>query len=497
MDSSVIVAGAGPTGLMLAGELRLAGVGVTVLERLGERTGQSRGLDVTARTMEILDQRGLLQEFGPVESNDEGHFGGVPVDFRSLQGAHQAANTIPQPVTEAVLEKWAAGLGADIRRGYEVLSTSEDADGVEVTASGPEGVRTLRSRWLVGCDGGRSTIREAGGFEFAGTSSTLEMFLADIRRVDIEPRMIGEVSADGMVMATPPRGGVTRIIVCERGNPPKQRTGPPEFQEVAAAWKRLTGIDISHAEPVWISAFGDAARQATEYRRGRLFLAGDAAHIHLPAGGQGMNAGIQDAVNLGWKLGAVVRGDAPVRILDTYHEERHPVGERLLINTRAQGALFLGGAQMRPLRSVFSELVRYAEVNRYFAAMISGLGIRYDAGGGDHPLLGRRMPKMDLDVRGNRRSSAELQRTGRWVLLDLVDDPNLRRRTAGWRNLVDVVTANADSAAVAGTRAVLLRPDGYVAWAHPGSYGELPTTLNRWFGSPVHPDEEKSTCTAP
>ncbi|MFD1660309.1 FAD-dependent monooxygenase [Streptomyces caeni] len=486
MDAAVIVVGAGPAGMMLAGELRLAGVDVIVLERLAARTGESRGLGFTARTMEVFDQRGLLSRFGDIETSNVGHFGGLPVDFGVLEGAHQAAKTVPQSATETVLEEWATRLGADIRRRHEVLSVTGKEDSVEVEVRGPGGVQTLRSEYLVGCDGGRSTVRKAAGFAFPGTPATMEMFLADVKGITLEPRMIGETLPGGMVMVGPLPGGITRLIVCERGTPPQRREKPPTWEEVAAAWQRLTGDDISHAEPVWISAFGDATRQATEYRRGRVFLAGDAAHIHLPAGGQGMNTSIQDAVNLGWKLGAVVQGRAPERLLDTYQAERHPVGKRLLMNTQAQGLLFLSGAEMQPLRDVVSELIAYPEVSRHFAAMVSGLEIRYDIDGGSHPLLGRRMPDVPLAGHKLIGRTTEALRAARGVLFDLADNAELRRRAAPWRDRIDLITARPSGPAaddrLAGAAAVLVRPDGYVAWAAPGSHGDLPMALERWFG---------------
>ncbi|WP_026152058.1 FAD-dependent monooxygenase [Actinopolyspora halophila] len=484
MDAPVIVVGAGPAGLVLAAELRLAGVDVIVVERLHERTGESRGLGFTARTMEIFDQRGLLPRFGEIETSNQGHFGGIPVDFGVLEGAHQAAKTIPQSTTEAVLEEWARELGVDIRRGHEFQEVRDDANGVEVTVRSSEGEHVLRAGWLVGCDGGRSAVRKSVGFDFPGTAATMEMFLADIRNIELDSRMIGQTLPGGMVMVGQLPGDITRIIVCERDNPPQRRTESPEFSEVADAWKRLTGVDISHAEPVWVSAFGDATRQVTEYRRGRVLLSGDAAHIHLPAGGQGMNASIQDSVNLGWKLGAVIRGEAPEALLDTYHGERHEVGRRLLMNTQAQGLLFLSGEHMQPLRDVFSELVRYEEVSRYLAAMVSGLDIHYDVGSGSNPLLGYRMPKTELVKDQRRRDSTELLHRGRGVLLDLEDNPTLRGRAGPWTDRVDVVTAERarESGPLSGTAAVLVRPDGYVAWAAPGSDHDLPMALERWFG---------------
>ncbi|MEU1217174.1 FAD-dependent monooxygenase [Streptomyces sp. NPDC005791] len=488
MDAAVVVVGAGPAGLMLAGELRLAGVEVIVLERLAERSGESRGLGFTARTMEVFDQRGILPRFGEIETSNQGHFGGLPIDFAVLEGAWQAAKSVPQSVTETHLEAWAAGLGADIRRGHEVVTLTDDGDGVDIEVRGPGGVEKLRTGYLVGCDGGRSTIRKAAGFDFPGTAATMEMYLADLKGIDLAPRMIGETLPGGMVMVGPLPGGVTRIIVCERGTPPRHREAPPAFEEVAAAWQRLTGESIAHAEPVWVSAFGDATRQVTEYRRGRVVLAGDAAHIHLPAGGQGMNTSIQDAVNLGWKIAAVVKGRAPIDLLDTYHSERHAVGKRLLMNTRAQGLLFLSGPEVQPLRDVLTELIGYEEVSRHLAAMVSGLEITYEVGTGTHPLLGKRMPHLELVGEHRKTSSTELLHPARGVLLDLQDNPRLRARAAAWADRVDIVTAephapsNADGLAT--TSAVLIRPDGYVAWAAPGSHHDLPMALERWFGRP-------------
>lgn len=485
-NADVLVVGAGPTGMTLAAELRLAGARVTVLERLARRSGESRGLGFTTRTMEILDQRGLLSRFGDIETSTVGHFGGLPIDFSLLDGAGQAAKSVPQSETESRLEEWAVELGADIRRGDEVLAVREGGAGVEVDLRGPDGPATLTAPWLVGCDGGRSTVRGAAGFDFPGTAATMEMFLADVKGVELAPRMTGQTLSGGMVMVGPLPGGVTRIVVCERGTPPRRRESPPEFAEVAAAWERLTGESIAHAEPVWVSCFGDATRQVTTYRRGRVLLAGDAAHIHLPAGGQGMNTGIQDAMNLGWKLGAVATGRAPESLLDSYHEERHPVGRRLLMNTRAQGLLLLGGPEVQPLRQVFGELVRFDEVARHLAAMVSGQEIRYDVGGGGHPLLGRRMPHLELLGAEHKTSTTELLRTGRGLLLDLVGNARLRQRAVPWAARVDTVVAEPhDGPAVqdlAGTTALLIRPDGHVAWAAPGSHHDLPMALERWFG---------------
>jgi bifunctional hydroxylase/dehydrase len=483
VDAPVIVVGAGPAGLMLAAELRLGGAEVLVLETLAERSGESRGLGLFIRTMEVFDQRGLLPRFGNPASSPLGHFGGVPLDFSVLGGTHLANRTVPQSQTEQVLEEWAVELGAEIRRGHEVAGLTQDDDGVTVEVAGPDGVYEARSRYLVGCDGGRSKVRKAAGFEFVGTDGTMEMFQVDLRGADIRPREIGEKVPGGMVMGGPLGDGVFRITICERDNPPKTRTEPPAFAEVVAAWQRLTGEDISHATPVWIGAFTEATRQVTEYRRGRVLLVGDSAHIHLPAGGQGMNTSINDSVNLGWKLAAVARGTAPDTLLDTYHGERHPVGQRLLMNTRAQGLIFLRGEEMAPLRQVITELAGYPDVHEHLAKMVSGLGIRYDVGAGDHPLLGDRMPHQELISGDGKTSTTELLRPARGVLLDCADDATLRRAAEPWADRVDVVTATPhESGPIAGTAAVLIRPDGHVAWT-PESHDDLPAALERWFGA--------------
>ncbi|WP_338783610.1 FAD-dependent monooxygenase [Streptomyces sp. DG1A-41] len=487
MDSAVIVVGAGPVGLMLAGELRLAGVPVVVLERLTGPTGQSRALGFTVRTMEVLDQRGLLPRFGEVQTSPMGHFGGLLVDFGTLDSPHRTSHGIPQSRTEEVLGRWAAELGADIRRGHEVVGIEQDPYGVDVRAVGPDGPVSLRASYVVGCDGGRSTVRRLGGFDFPGTPGTYEMMLADLKDCAIEARPFGERLTGGVAMAAPLGDGVQRIIVKEHGAP--VRGEPADFPAVAAAWQQITGQDISGATPVWASSFSDASRQTSSYRRERLLLAGDAAHIHLPAGGQGMNVGLQDAVNLGWKLAAVVGGWAPPGLLSSYHRERHPVGERLLMNTRAQGLLFLGGEEVQPLRDVLGELIALPDVALHLARMVTGLEIRYEVGPGDHPLLGRRVPHHELVGRdgGAKTSTSELLRPARGVLLDLADDAALRRTASGWSGRVDVFTGSLHEpepdSPLTGADAVLVRPDGHVAWVAAG-VGDLPRELYRWFGAP-------------
>jgi bifunctional hydroxylase/dehydrase len=495
MDAPVIIVGAGPSGLTLAAELRLADVEAIVLEKLPEPSGESRGLGFTARTLEMFDQRGLIPRFGDVETSALGHFGGIPLDYSVLEGAHFGARGIPQTRIEAVLGAWAAELGADVRRGWEVTGLADDGEGVEVEAATPEGPRRLRARYLVACDGGRSAVRRLAGFDFPGTDATIEMFLADVSGLNLKPRQIGEKVSGGMVMNAPLGEGVDRIIVCERGTPPQQRTAPPTYQEVADAWQRLTGQDIHHGDPGWVSSFGDATHQVTQYRRGSVLIAGDAAHTHLPAGGQGLSVSVQDAMNLGWKLAATVNGWAPPGLLDTYHDERHPVGQRLLMNTQAQGLLYLSGSETEPLRAVFAELMEFPEVGRHLVGMVSGLDIRYDAGPDDHPLLGRRVPRHDLVSADGKTTTIEPLHGGRGVLLDLADDAALRATADLWSDRIGIVTAQPHdlpgTSPLAGAEAALVRPDGYVAWV--GGSGDgwvgghckgLRAALGRWFGEP-------------
>lgn len=488
MEHSVIVVGSGPSGLLLSIELALAGVPVLLLEKLSEPTGQSRGLGFTCVTKDIFDQRDLLSKFGPIEVSNSGHFGGIPVDFSVLEGSQQAAKTVPQHQTEAVLEQRAIDMGVDLRRGVEVTGIVQSPNAVKVLATDQSGEsQEFNASYLVGCDGGRSTVRRLGGFSFEGRSATREMFLGDvIPNGEITTRMIGEVTSAGMAMSAPLPDGSTRIVVCERVAPPQRRDGPPEFREVAEGWKRITGQDISDAEPVWVSAFGDAAFQATEYRRGRVFLAGDSAHIHLPAGGQGMNASLQDAFNLGWKLAAVVSGHSSQALLDSYHQERHPVGQSLLDNTRSQGVLFLQGEAAAPFRDFLASLVGEMDVARFLAAKVSGLDIVYPMGGGDNPLLGRRVPNVKLQaLDGLETSSLELLRDGRHVLLDLNGSRPLKRRSAAWSDRVRYHhVEEVGSHHFLGTDAVLVRPDGYVSWAAPDSFQSIEVAMTTWCGNP-------------
>ncbi|WP_073480042.1 FAD-dependent monooxygenase [Streptoalloteichus hindustanus] len=482
MDTQVVVVGAGPVGLMLAAELRLGGADVVVLERLPRPCGESRAIGVTARTLEVLEQRGVLGRFGELSRRRLGHFGALPVplDFGLVDGAHPVMALHPQARTERVLEEWAVELGARILRDHEVVGLMRDQDGVDLVARGSGGERHLRAEYVVGCDGGHSTVRAAAGFAFPGTGGDRHFVMADVVGVRLRPRLF-QRNARGAFAVIPLDGGVTRIWAHAHG----RGKAAPTYDDLCSMLLHVAGEDIGGATARWVTTFGDAARQATEYRRGRVLLAGDAAHVHFPAGGQGLNLGVQDAVNLGWKLAAEVGGRAPAGLLDSYHDERHPVGERVVWNTRAQTLLMVGGPEVDPLRELFAELLEFDVVNRRLARMVAGVDARYPVPGGDHPLLGMRLPRVELSTGGGVTTTSRLLCPARGVLLDLADDAGLRAAAAGWADRVDVVTASCSAAELAGVTALLLRPDGHVAWLAPSGGGGVAPELRRWFGVPA------------
>ena len=489
-DADVIIVGAGPTGLMLAGELRLAGIGAIVCERLAEPMRQSRALGFSARTMEEFGQRGLLREFGDLGVLPFGHFGGMALDYTIVPGGNFGVRGVPQALTEAILAKWAAGLGAEIRRGWEFTGMTAEPGGVEAEFAAPDGTRRLRGAYLVGCDGARSPVRTSAGIEFPGSEATIEMLMADITGSGLRLRPAGELGAAGLVVVLPVGPGTTRVVVYERGAGVRPGPQPPTFKEVADKLQRVTGEDIHDATAVWTSYFTDSSRQAAEYQRGRVFVAGDAAHIHLPIGAQGISAGLGDAVNLGWKLAAEIHGYGPPGLLGTYHTERHPVAARILANTLTQRTLYLGGGQMEPMRAVFAELMAYEDVRKLLVGMVTGLDIRYDIGEGDHPLLGRRLPDFELTgglrPDGNANAFQFLQ-AGRGIVLDLAADEDVRTAAAPWADRIDVIrAASRPDGALADVEAALVRPDGYIAWIATGGTGAagLPEALARWLGEP-------------
>ncbi|WAP53685.1 rifampin monooxygenase [Streptomyces sp. S465] len=471
----VIVVGGGPTGLMLACEVRLHGVHVVVLEKLTEPTGQSRGRGLHARSVELMDQRGLLDRFLAVSEKFQagGLFGGIVKPWPDrLDTAHPYGLATPQSVTERLFNERALELGAEIRRGCEVAGLSQDEDGVTVELA--DGTR-LRSRYLVGCDGGRSTVRKRLGVGFPGEPAQVETLLGDME-VTEDPATVAAVVAEVRRTqlrfgAIPEGDGVYRLIVPADGVA-EDRATAPTFEEFKRQLRAVAGTDFGVHSPRWLSRFGDATRQAERYRVGRVLLAGDAAHIHPPTGGQGLNLGIQDAFNLGWKLAAEVGGWAPEGLLDSYHTERHPVGAGVLDNTRAQITLLGTDPGATALRELFSKLMDFEEVNRYVTEMITAVGVRYDFGEG-HELLGGRM----RDVRLKRGRLYELMHGGRGLLLDRTG----RLSVAGWADRVDHVVDVSEELDVP---AVLLRPDGHVAWAGEDQR-DLLGRMPEWFGAAV------------
>ncbi|MGW2414992.1 FAD-dependent monooxygenase [Streptomyces tubercidicus] len=491
LHSQVIVVGAGPAGLMLAGELRLGGAEVVVLDDRPGPTTESRASTLHARTMEIFDSRGLLDELGTPADEPRGHFGGLPLDL-TLPSTHPGQWKVSQTRTEELLQRWAAGLGADIRRGYTLRALAVDEAGVEAEADSPGGPLRVRGSYLVGCDGERSTVRRLIGARFPGQDSGREMLRADVAGIDVPNRRFQRLARGLAVAAT--REGVTRVMVHEFGAIVAPRTGEPRFEEVADAWKRVTGEDISCGTPLWVNAFGDANRQLESYRHGRILFAGDAAHQQMPIGGQALNLGLQDAVNLGWKLAAQVTGRAPAGLLDSYHSERHETGRRVLSNIRAQAGLLLGGPEVEPVRALLAELTALGGVREHLAGKISGLDVRYDVGTPDarraHPLVGRRLPTGQLMTAQGDTRTAVLLRTGRGLLLDLGvaagGESSARPEdvVAGWTDRVTLTTARArrDGPLPVGA-ALLLRPDGHIVWVGTAWDG-VTTALRRWFGEP-------------
>jgi oxygenase len=493
-ETEVVVVGAGAVGLMLAGELRLGGAAVTVVDRLAEPMRESRASQLNARTMEIFDQRGLVERLGTLRAEPAGHFGGLPLPVDQIRSVHAGYWKVPQPRTEAMLGAWATGLGADVLRGHELHGLAQTGEHVEAEVTGPRGRRRLRAGYLVGCDGESSTVRRLAGIEFTGHDARRELVRADVAGIDVQPRRFQRLPR-GLAIAGRTGGDVTRVMLHEFGAKATDRTVPPAFAELVASWARVTGEDISGGTPIWLDVFGDVDRQAARYRSGRVLLAGDAAHALMPASGQALNLGVQDAVNLGWKLAAQVRGRAAAGLLDSYHDERHPVGARVLTNVAAQTDLLLGGPDSTAVRSVFADLLGLGETRRYLAETLGGLDVRYDVGPGDHPLLGARLPHAALLTDAGETTTGTLLRPARGVLLDLAEDADghdrLRATAQAWRDRVDTVPAKVDGAsALSGLTAALVRPDGHIAWVDRGP-ARLESALRRWFGVPAGRTERR------
>jgi len=470
----VIIAGGGPTGMMLASELRLHDVDTLVLEKELEPPKMVRALGLHVRSIEVMDQRGLLERF--LAHGKQYPLGGFfaaidkPAPDR-LDTAHAYVLGIPQTTTDRLLAEHAEQLGTEIRRGCELAGLSQDEDGV--TAELTEGTQ-LRSRYLVGCDGGRSTVRKLLGVGFPGEASRVETLLGEME-VAVPPEevaaVVAEVRKTQKRFGLSPFGeGVYRVVVPADGV--AEERAAPTLEEFKRQLRAIAGTDFGAHSPRWLSRFGDATRQAERYRVGRVLLAGDAAHVHPPTGGQGLNLGIQDAFNLGWKLAAEVAGWAPEGLLDSYHVERHPVAADVLNNTRAQIELMSTEPGPQAVRRLLSELMDFEEVNRYLIEKITAIGVRYDFGHGDE-LLGRRL----RDVRLKQGRLYERMHAGRGLLLDQTGGLSVAR----WADRLDHVVDVSEELDVP---AVLLRPDGHVAWVGEDQQ-DLLSQLPRWFGAPV------------
>jgi 3-(3-hydroxy-phenyl)propionate hydroxylase len=483
-ERGVVIAGGGPTGLMLAGELALAGVDVVIVER---RTSQavdgSRAGGLHARSLEVLDQRGIVDRFlSAGKAMQIQGFAGVPLDISDFPTRHNHGLALWQRDFEPILANWVEELGVPTLRGSEVVDLAQDDAGVDVSLSVGD---PLRASYLVGCDGGRSRVRAAAGIDFPGSAATTSWMIAEVEMVDPEIGMRREGGGIGPVDLDGGGGGPYRVVLLE---PPLEDATEPTLDDLREALVAAYGKDFGVHEPTWISRFTDVTRQAASYRLGRVLLAGDAAHVHPPQGGQGLNTGVQDAVNLGWKLAQVVAGTSPESLLDTYHAERHPVGARVLQNTMAQVALSGSDDRHQALRETVAELLSLDEPRKRTAAMLAGLDIHYDLGEG-HPLVGRRMPDLDLQVSGGPTRVATLLHRARPVLLDLGGSGGFD--IGPWADRVARIEARYAGAwelpvigEVPAPAAVLIRPDGHVAWA--GDLGDptLPDVLTTWFGGP-------------
>jgi 2-polyprenyl-6-methoxyphenol hydroxylase-like FAD-dependent oxidoreductase len=495
-EHAVVIAGGGPTGLMLAGELALVGVDVVIVERRASQDlAGSRAGGLHARTIEVFDQRGIADRFlaeGKVAQ--VAGFAGVPLDISDFPTRHPYGLGLWQNHIERVLAEWVGELEVLIHREREVTGFAQDDAGVDVQLSDGGSVR---AEYLVGCDGGRSLVRKAAGIEFPGWDATTSSLIAQvemteepelgIRRTPSGTHALGKVEyeiEDGEVVYKP--GGTVGVMLTES----HVGTSQPTLRDLSDGLIAVYGTDYGIHSPTFISRFTDMTRQAAAYREGRILLAGDAAHVHYPVGGQGLNIGVQDAVNLGWKLAQVVNRTSPESLLDTYHAERHPVAARVLRITMAQVALGRPDDRIEAARDVVAELLGMDEPRRRFAAEMSGLGIHYDLGEG-HPLLGRRMPDLDLVTADGPLQVFTLLHDARPVLLNLGEPGGFE--ITPWADRVMLIDATYDGlwelpalGAVTAPTAVLIRPDGYVAWVgEDGAQLGLVDALTTWFGPPT------------
>jgi 2-polyprenyl-6-methoxyphenol hydroxylase-like FAD-dependent oxidoreductase len=482
---AVLIAGGGPTGLMLAGELALARVDVAIVERresqdlAGLRAG---GLHI--RTIEVLDQRGIADRFvSQGQLVRSAPFAGITLDISDLPTRHNYFLALWQTRIESILADWVGELAVPIYRGREVTGFAQDDTGVDVELS--DG-RSLRAKYLVGCDGGRSMIRKKGGIDFPGWDPSTSYLIAEVETAEDPEWGIRRGEKGINAVAKLEDGKRARIVLNEQH---VGQSDEPTLREVREALIAVYGTDYGLRSATYISRFTDMARQAASYRDRRVLLAGDAAHVHSPKGGQGLNIGVQDAVNLGWKLAQVVHGTSPESLLETYHAERHPVGARVLRNTMALTAIDRGDDRIGALREMMCEMLQVDETRKQYFAMMSGLDIQYDFGKG-HPLLGRRMPDLDLVTAKGPLRVFNLLHKARPVLLNLGKPGGID--ITPWERRVQLIDAKYDGARelpapgpVSAPTAVLIRPDGYTAWVGDQTQQGLTDALTTWFGEPA------------
>ena len=470
--------------MMLAGELTLAGVDVLIVERRASQDLESsRAGGLYSRTIEVLDQRGIADRFlAEGQAMQVQAFAGIPLDISDFPTRHNYGLALWQRDFERILAGWVGELAVPIVHEREVTGFAQDDTGVDVELS--DGT-SLRADYLVGCDGGRSVVRKAAGIEFAGWDPTTSWLIAEVEMVE-QPEIGIRREGGGIGPVDPARGGGPYRVVLKETR--VDHIGEPTMEELCEALIVAYGTDYGVHSPTWISRFTDMTRQAVSYREGRVLLAGDAAHVHPPHGGQGLNTGVQDAVNLGWKLAQVVNGTSPEGLLDTYHAERHPVGARVLQNTMAQIALINPDDRHEALRETMTELLGMDEPRRRIAAMLCALDVHYDLGEG-HPLLGRRMPDLDLVTADGPLRVFTLLHDARPVLLNLGEPGDLD--ITPWAHRVLAIDAKYAGdwelpvlGQVAAPAAVLIRPDGYVAWVGDGTDTGLREALTTWFGPP-------------
>ncbi|MEU4314699.1 FAD-dependent monooxygenase [Nocardia sp. NPDC024068] len=504
----VVIAGAGPNGLMLAAELALAGHRPVVLESLAEPSTEPKANGLIGQVVRLLDMRGLYREFTgspePPRPLPAYMFSGLPLSFTEVPDNPLHAWGIPQPRLVRLLHRWTRGLGVEVRWRHRLADLVPGPDAVTLTIDGPDGVHTLTTGYLIGADGGRSTVRKLAGIGFPGTTVTDEVTriahislpegLRDtdggLRVPGLGPVPFGHSRHEGGTFAFAElEAGRPLLVTTEYHEPDEPTAQPMTLPEMRASVRRVLGTDLPFDAPggpgphALRRTVGQNTRQAEHYRAGRIFLVGDAAHVHSAMGGPGLNLGLQDSMNLGWKLAAELDGRAPADLLDTYHEERHPVGARVMMSSLAQTALQRPGPEVTALRSLLAELLAQPRTTARIAGLLAGADTRYDIGD-THPLAGHLVPDAELVTATGPGRIAELLHAARPVLLDF-GGGDIAASATGWRDRVDLVHATANAAPV---RALLIRPDGYVAWATddpaPGGEG-LPTALTRWFGPPA------------